>query len=214
TGNTGNATCGTVTPASGSKLGDYLVEFTAATVFSVFDPAGQLVSAAGATGSAFNHGGLSFTITAGGTAMAAGDQFTIVVTDNGVALFSVTDPAGNPRPNVTVGTAYTDQLGFTLSQGGTKFVVDDAFTLAVSAGSGKYQLCVGTALDGSQKPSAILADAADPSAGDVEAAIYLTGEFNGNALTYDPSWTVSTLAGAMRSSSIFVRSVVSADPPN
>jgi hypothetical protein len=79
--------------------------------------------------------------------------------------------------------------------------------------TGNYILSVKTANDGSQTPSAILADAADASGGAVQTGAYLTGEFNVNALTYDASWTAVTLKAAARLLSIFVKNVVGAADP-
>lgn len=81
TGNTGNGTIALagepVLPTA--KNGLYIIRFTAATVFSVYDPAGNLVSTTGATGTAFSDQ-IAFTITAGGTAFVAGDQIGVTVT--------------------------------------------------------------------------------------------------------------------------------------
>jgi hypothetical protein len=63
--------------ADTAMLGDYLVTFTAATVFSVVAPDGRQLSA-GATGTAYADE-IGFTITAGATPFVAGDSFTIGV---------------------------------------------------------------------------------------------------------------------------------------
>lgn len=78
-GNTGNATVGTVTVTAPADVGVYTIEFTAATDFEVRHPNGTLLGT-GSTGTVFTHGGLSFTITAGVTPMEEGDGFTITVT--------------------------------------------------------------------------------------------------------------------------------------
>lgn len=78
-GNTGNGTVGTVTAGTGAQAGSYFIEFTAATKFNLMDPEGKLVGN-GTTGTAFNNQ-LGFTITAGGTAFAVGDSFSIAVTE-------------------------------------------------------------------------------------------------------------------------------------
>ena len=78
-GNTGNATMGTITVTAPADVGVYSVEFTTATTFDVYHPNGSLIGS-GATGAAFTKGGLSFTITAGGTPMVKGDGFNITVT--------------------------------------------------------------------------------------------------------------------------------------
>jgi len=76
-----------------------------------------------------------------------------------------------------------------------------------------YILSVKTAVDGSQIPSAVLADAADASGGPVQAPAYLIGEFNLNAVTFDASWTAGTLKAALRAETIFLKNVVSAADP-
>ena len=79
--------------------------------------------------------------------------------------------------------------------------------------SGNFVLSVKTAADGSQNPIAVLADGADASAGAVLCGVYLTGELNANALTFDASWTAATLKPALRPLGIFLKSVVSAADP-
>ncbi|MFZ6724702.1 head decoration protein [Undibacterium sp. MH2W] len=104
-------------------------------------------------------------------------------------------------------------------------IVSDTVTLAAGtlirgtvlgqvAATGNYVVSVKTANDGSQVPTAILADGADASLGPVSAGVYLTGEFNSNALTFDPSWTLAALKAAFRSSTIFLKNAVSAADPS
>ncbi|QDD65541.1 head decoration protein [Herbaspirillum seropedicae] len=76
--NTGNGTFGAITVAAPAQAGDYVVQFADATHFVVEDPQGIEVGH-GTTGTAFNGGGLGFTITAGSTAFAAGDSFKVTV---------------------------------------------------------------------------------------------------------------------------------------
>ena len=83
---------------------------------------------------------------------------------------------------------------------------------AVTA-SGKYVLSVKTASDGSQVPTAILADDVDATSSDAIGGGYLMGEFNINAMTFDASWSAPTLTAALRPFSIFAKSaVIAADP--
>lgn len=80
-GNTGNGTFGTITVTNPAAIDNYRVIFTGATTFNLYKADGNLVTA-GATGTAVNGvagQGLSFTITAGGTAFVAGDSFVIAV---------------------------------------------------------------------------------------------------------------------------------------
>lgn len=101
-GNTGNGTMGsTSTVGYAAKVGQYAVEFDSATTFVVNDPAGQLVGH-GATGSAFNSGGLAFTITAGGNAFAAGDAFIITVSA-GSNKYSAWNPSATDGTQTVAG---------------------------------------------------------------------------------------------------------------
>lgn len=84
--NTGNGTFGAIAAADATPLGNWLVLFSAATVFAVYDPTGRKLATAGATGTAFEDGGLTFTLAAGGTAFVAGDSFTINVAPSGEPL--------------------------------------------------------------------------------------------------------------------------------
>lgn len=128
--------------------------------------------------------------------------------------FSVTDPEGNALPNATVGTAYANaEINFTITAGGTAFVAGDSFVLNVLEATGNYVLSVKTASDGSQTPVGILAMSTNASAGPQMAAAYLMGEFNQNAITFDPSWTLPQLQAALRPYGIFLKSTVSATDP-
>lgn len=79
--------------------------------------------------------------------------------------------------------------------------------------TGNYIACVKTAADGSQTPACVLLDYADASGGPVTIGFYETGEFNGNSLIIDPSWTLAQMSAALRPLSIFVKPVVSAADP-
>jgi len=81
--NTGNGTSSAVTTTGyAPKLGVYDVSFvepaTNLGTFLVTDPAGQEVGH-GVVGTAFNGGGLSFTIADGSTDFVSGDQFSVTV---------------------------------------------------------------------------------------------------------------------------------------
>ena len=73
----------------------------------------------------------------------------------------------------------------------------------------KYIPCVATASDGSQTPVAILAADTDAGAADVVTVGYFEGEFAGEKMTIDASWTIATLQTVLRKalSALFVRSV-------
>jgi hypothetical protein len=77
-GATGNPTSGAIVIGAAANAGRYSIEFTAATKFRVEDPDGVLIGT-GTLGSAFNKGGLTFTLTAGATPAVAGDTAGVTV---------------------------------------------------------------------------------------------------------------------------------------
>jgi hypothetical protein len=118
--------------------------------------------------------------------------------------FNVTDPFGNPVGAGIVGTAFDEQIGFTISAGSTPFAFGDTFSVTLTAQT-MYEISVATASDGSQIPGCILADWADTSSAPAVAGAYFTGQFSFEALTVDPSWTFETLnqAFAAKGRSLF-----------
>lgn len=134
--------------------------------------------------------------------------------------FQVINPIGEDLGTVIIpagagaSVTFNNRIKFVLTDGGTDFIVGDGFDITVAAGSGKWIPSVATATDGSQIPSAILADICDPSAADVNAGIYESGEFNQTAITFDSSWTVATLKPLLRALNIYLKTVVSALDPS
>jgi hypothetical protein len=101
-GNTGNGTIGSTSVAGyAATPGVYSVEFDDATHFVVSAPNGAEIGH-GTTGVAFKAGGLSFTITAGGTAFVAGDSFAITVAP-GSGLYRPWDPANTDGSQIVAG---------------------------------------------------------------------------------------------------------------
>lgn len=74
--------------------------------------------------------------------------------------------------------------------------------------SGKYNLSLAAAGDGSEVPEAILAEDADASAADVEAPVYLTGTFNEDAITIGTGHTADSIRQGLRDKGIFLKTVV------
>lgn len=83
--NAGNGTIGSLSATAAALAGDYKVVMLSATSFSVTDPNNNRL-ADGATGTAYSAEGVGFTVTAGATAFAAGDNFTLSVAQNTVAV--------------------------------------------------------------------------------------------------------------------------------
>jgi len=69
----------------------------------------------------------------------------------------------------------------------------------------RYQLSEAGSSDGSEIPDAILGEDIDTSAGDAQALVYLTGEFNALALTLGAGHTVDSVRQAFRTRSLFLR---------
>ena len=74
--------------------------------------------------------------------------------------------------------------------------------------SGKYNLSLSGASDGSQTPDLILGEAADASAGDVTALAYARGDFLTTALTLGASHTVASITEGLRAKGITLLTAV------
>lgn len=104
--NTGNGTIAAGAVGAGAQIGTYRILFTSATAFDVTDPSGDAVGS-GTVGTAFNTGGVAFTITAGATAFAAGDEGAITI-DPGSGKYVPFDPAGTGGAEVAKGILVED----------------------------------------------------------------------------------------------------------
>jgi hypothetical protein len=127
--------------------------------------------------------------------------------------YVVTDPAGNV---ITAGTsgAYSDaEIGWTFTPGSAPMVAGDVINVSIFAGEGTYTKALGSALDGSQTPVAILADDADATGGTVNSGVYLHGEFNIRAVTFGTGINVATAKAALAPKGIFLKGSVSAADP-
>lgn len=76
--------------------------------------------------------------------------------------------------------------------------------------TGKYVLSASAAADGSQTPVAILAEDANATTADVVTIGYMTGEFNGTALTLGAGHTLASVAAALRDVGIFIKTNLAA----
>lgn len=125
--------------------------------------------------------------------------------------FILTSPTGQRiGRDITVGVAYTSEhLDLTINDGATDFVVGDTFTITVTR-SGKYKLSAAAAVDGSNKPSAILVEAVDATAADKDCSIYQTGEFNEDAVVLGAGHTVATVRPFLEARGIYLRKVTAA----
>ena len=71
--------------------------------------------------------------------------------------------------------------------------------------SGKFKLSAAADKDGSEKPDAILAEAALAESQEVQAVVYFSGEFNEHALILGEGHTLGTLRLTLRAKNIFLR---------
>jgi len=112
-GNAGNGTIGAVSAGTGAVAGVYRAQFFSATGFNVIGPNGVILTR-GSVGTAYV-GQVQFTITAGGTAFAAGDAFAITVT-------STVTPPSFPAPALDNDLFQVTAPG---TVGGIAFAIDD-----------------------------------------------------------------------------------------
>ena len=114
--------------------------------------------AAGAAVAAANAGNVG-----NGTMSAPSDQVGVQVGAYLVefiapAKFNVSDPLGNLIGEGTTGVAFANQIGFTVTAGGTAFAAGDGFTVtvAVNANAGLIVPLNLAAIDGSQIPIGVI----------------------------------------------------------
>jgi hypothetical protein len=81
--------------------------------------------------------------------------------------FRVEDPAGDVIGEGATGAAFADDIGFTMTAGGTPMVAGDGFDVAVSVTGGKYKILAPAATDGTQIAAGILYGPAAAATADV-----------------------------------------------
>ncbi len=96
----------------------------------------------------------------------------------------------------------------------TDIITIDTGVLAVGTVLGKitatglYIKCDSAAVDGSQAPMCILAEAVDATAADVNATVYLSGAFDENHLVFGGTDTAATHRAALRDKNIYLKKAV------
>lgn len=125
------------------------------------------------------------------------------------AVFAVYAPDGSRLEDAVQGVAYANgHLEFTIGNAtASDFAVGDSFSIPVAAGSGYAKLVDSASVDGSANPVAILADDVDATEEDKPAPVYLTGEFNEDALTFGGSDDADTHRDALRALGIFLKTI-------
>lgn len=74
--------------------------------------------------------------------------------------------------------------------------------------SSKYNLSASAAADGSQTPTAILAEDVDATTADKEAVAYISGDFNATALTLGAGHTVASITEGLRDQNIYLHTPI------
>lgn len=82
--------------------------------------------------------------------------------------FTLRDPNGDVVDTGATGVAFANDLGFTITAGGTPFVAGDGFDITVALGSRKLRPFDPTAVDGSQVPTEISIGRADATSADAK----------------------------------------------
>lgn len=184
-------------------VGDsFTITTTDGGTFSVKSPNGSSLPNA-QVGVAYENEQINFTIADGSTDFVVGDSFTITVGNGG--LWSIIDPDGLSLPDAKTGVAYvSNSLNFTINDGVTDFVVGDSFTVTVASGSGKWKKAVATNVDGSQEELGVLMSAVDATSSDIVTQVATRGAIVSNNVTYDSSFSLSTVREALRKNGIFL----------
>lgn len=159
--NTGNGTIGSLNATTGSKVGNYVLTATGATTFKVTDPEGTALPNA-TVGTPYLQQGIGFTLTAGGTAFAAGDTFNVTVEDAvGTYKLSVKTASDGSQTPVAVLADYADASGGPVTTGAYLMVEVNANALTFDP---SWDI---PSLTAALRPSAIFVkssvSAADPS---------------------------------------------------
>lgn len=100
-------------------------------------------------------------------------RFVAAVSDGG--LFEVEDPTGVVIGTGTVGTAWAEQVKFSIADGATDFVVGDGFDITVAAGSGKWAPYEHGAINGLSDDAVVLLQYVDATDADQPAQVLFRG---------------------------------------
>lgn len=153
---------------------------------------GQVLTGTAAAGAVVGTGnGTISAVTVGANAVAG--AYTVVF--SAATKFNLYRPDGTQLAQGTTGVAYSSDLGFTITAGGTPFVAGDSITITVTAGSLKYVALTLNGTNGSQTPAAILYETTDTTSADQQAVVlYRHAEVVDFLLTYPAGATTNQKA--------------------
>lgn len=173
---------------------------------------GELLGAIadGTATSAAKGGGNTGTGTVSAVTLVKGTKLGVyTVRFTAATVFTVEDPDGFVlATNGATGVAFADDLGFTITAGGTAFVAGDGFDITVAAGSGKYVLSLAAAADGSQVPDAILLHDVDATSADQEAIVAIAGRFAIQGVIFGTGHTAASVDSVLRMKDTYLENIV------
>lgn len=138
----------------------------------VLKPGAVLGKVATGTATAEANGGNTGNATMSEVTLKAGAKAGVyTVTFTAATKFDVHDPDGFKIKSGTTGTAYSDDLGFTVTAGGTAMVAGDGFTISVVPGAAKYSPFDPSKSDGSEVAAAVLYEGCDATDADVRRTV-------------------------------------------
>lgn len=74
--------------------------------------------------------------------------------------------------------------------------------------SGKYTLSEAKAKDGSEQPSVILSNDVDSTEGEKQAVVYLSGQFNANAVSFGEGHSAESAFQPLRNLNIYLTNTI------
>lgn len=142
---------------------------------------GRVLTATAAAATNTGDGAIS-AVTLGAHAQLGVYTLICIAAATNLGTFAVYAPDGSRLRDLTVGTAYADQIGLTVADGSADWIVGDDITVTV-ADSGKWRAYDADNTDGSQAPAGILAVGVDATSADASGSVYVAGHFKASLLT-------------------------------
>ncbi|WP_322095139.1 head decoration protein [Paraburkholderia bannensis] len=138
------------------------------------------------------------TIAMAGTPVVTGAQLGIYsAVATAPTTFAVTDPYGNAVGTATAGTAFSNQVAFTITAGATPFVAGDEFSIEVEAISEVFVPLNPSASDGSQDAAGIAFGFTDATNNDKPGTVVKRAcEVNASELLWPTASTEAQIAAA------------------
>ncbi|HVE20648.1 MAG TPA: head decoration protein [Acidocella sp.] len=190
-----------VSEANGHRSRD-LGDLNNSTASDILYEGGLVVAQQGAGIVSAAHGTNTGNGTIGSLSVLQGAEFgTYTLTATSATEFNVVAPSGDLIGEATVGTAFADQVGFTLTAGSTAFVAGDSFTLDVTQQMDIWESWTGGAITGAM---GILYNRVWVEAGTSKKVTIVTRacEVNLSELQWDPAVTSSASVATLQAQAL------------